>query len=111
MKLPNGRSAVIPIAKITGYLLSESHAVGRAKARFFLGVGYRIEEPEALENDLASIAANEQVSDVVETGHGTKYIVNSVAKTPSGADIRLRTVWIIETGEETPRFVTAYPSK
>ena len=109
MKLPGGHHAVIPIEKISGYLLSESHAVGRAKARFFHGLGYRSDEPDALIDDLATIAASEQISEVVETAHGTKYIVDSVVETPSGANAGIRTVWIIEPGVDAPRFVTAYP--
>ena len=30
-------------------------------------------------------------------------------KTPDGRAPRLRSVWFIETGADTPRFVTAYP--
>lgn len=38
--LPNAEDAYIPWEKLTDYLLSETHAVGKAKARFFRAHGY-----------------------------------------------------------------------
>jgi hypothetical protein len=29
--------------------------------------------------------------------------------TPSGRRPRVRTIWLVETGELAPRFITAYP--
>ena len=81
MKLPNGINAAIPTEKVEQYLLSDVHAVGRAKSRFFRGVGYRHEDPSVLEADLAFIARNEQVSEVIQTRHGTKYVMDGRVNT------------------------------
>ena len=35
MKLPHGADAEVPLAKVSDYLLSAEHPVGRFKARFF----------------------------------------------------------------------------
>ena len=110
MKLPNGINVAIPTEKVEQYLLSDIHAVGRAKARFFRGVGYGQEDPSVLKADLASIARNEQVPEVIQTRHGTKYILDGRVKTPSGSSVRIRTVWIVEPGSDRPRLVTAYPA-
>jgi hypothetical protein len=40
---------------------------------------------------------------------GKRYVVESIMNTPVGRTPVLRSVWFIETGAETPRFVTAYP--
>ena len=109
MKLPDGENALVPIRKVEKYLLSEAHAIGRTKARFFQSVGYQPEEASVLAADLASIARNEQVFDIVETRHGTKYVVDGDLKTPSGSSVRIRTVWIVEARPDRPRLVTAYP--
>jgi len=37
-------------------------------------------------------------------------LIEGVLEAPSGASPRIRTVWILETGETNPRFVTAYPA-
>jgi hypothetical protein len=50
------------------------------------------------------------MQDVVPSPHGIKYIIEGVLEAPSGAAPRIRTVWILETGETDPRFVTAYPA-
>ncbi len=34
---------------------------------------------------------------------------NGPLQTPAGPLVRIRTVWIIETGRTDPRFVTAFP--
>ncbi|WP_370693575.1 DUF6883 domain-containing protein [Nitrospira tepida] len=40
---------------------------------------------------------------------GHKYIVDGVVRTPNGQTALVRTVWIVDTGCDTPRSVTAYP--
>ena len=110
MKLPNGANVLIPMPKVTQYLLSSAHTVGRTKARFFQSVGYQRANPSVLAAGLRTIARMGEVSDIVQTRHGTKYIVNGDLLTPSGSVVRIRTVWIVEAGSEKPRLVTAYPA-
>ena len=40
MKLPHRENAVIPQAKLTGYLLSPAHSSGQYKAAFFQRFGF-----------------------------------------------------------------------
>jgi hypothetical protein len=40
LRLPNKEKAYIPRHKILDYLLSEKHAVGKSKARFFRSLGF-----------------------------------------------------------------------
>lgn len=109
MKLPNRNKAVIPSEKITNYLLSQSHAVGKYKANFFQKIGFKEEDAGELTQSLANIAANHEVSQSVIGLHGTKYIIHGVLQSPTGISARIVTVWIIEQGQENPRFITAYP--
>jgi hypothetical protein len=39
-----------------------------------------------------------------------RYIIDGILITPDGRNPMVRSVWFIETGEITPRFVTAYPA-
>ena len=110
MNLPNSEYAYVPHEKLSQYLLSESHPAGRSKARFFRRMGYPEDAPAILERDLLSIAQREEISKVVESVHGMKYIVDGSVTSPNGAFIHLRTIWIIEEASQTPRFVTAYPA-
>jgi len=52
VKIPNATRAVIEPVKLHGYLLSESHPVGRFKAAFFLRLGYSGKDWQRLEEDL-----------------------------------------------------------
>ncbi len=110
MRLPRNQDAVVPDEKITGYLLSESHPVGKAKARYFRRIGYSEKNVERLREDLIRIAVSSAVSEEVNTLLGIKYIIDGYVISPTGIRARLRTVWIIETGENLPCFVTAYPA-
>jgi len=40
---------------------------------------------------------------------GKKYIIEGFLETPNKTIIKVRTIWVIETKESNPRFVTAYP--
>ena len=61
------------------------------------------------EQGLIHIAQTELVAEVAETIYGEKYVIDGELETPSGDMIHLRTVWIIETGDDIPRLITAYP--
>lgn len=109
MRLPNAEAARIEVEKLEGYLLCETHAIGRSKARYFRGVGFDESSVDLLLRGLLAIAKNEEVVESVSSIHGVKYVVDGVVTAPSGAKVKLRTVWIIDRGHDTPRFVTAYP--
>ncbi|HET6572934.1 MAG TPA: hypothetical protein VFG68_04975 [Fimbriiglobus sp.] len=110
MRLPGAESAVVPVEKLTGYLLSLAHPVGRSKAVFFRALGYDETNAELLTAGLTSIVADNEVAETEATEFGTKYAVEGTLVTPSGVTTSLRTVWILRSGEATPRFVTAYPA-
>lgn len=109
MELPNKFAAYVPIEKITDYLLSNSHAVGKSKVKFFRSVGFGEINVSQFEKNILDIAHTGIVSESKETPFGIKYVVDGALETPSGVIIQLRTIWIVETGEEQPRFITAYP--
>ncbi|MBI4513689.1 MAG: hypothetical protein HY702_06210 [Gemmatimonadetes bacterium] len=100
-------------AILTEYLLSATHPEGRPKAGFFRRVGFGPENADALANALLQLARSEEVAEVaeaVDSPHSTKYTGNGVVETPTGIHVSLRTVWIVDSGRQTPRFVTAYPA-
>jgi hypothetical protein len=43
--VPGCDQAVIDAAKITAYLLCDTHPLGRAKAQFFMRFGFREDQP------------------------------------------------------------------
>ncbi len=109
MQLPDNSNAYVSMSKITDYLISETHAIGKSKAKFFRSLGFDEENVGRFIQGLIRIAQTESVTDVSETAYGKKYVIDGDLETPKGDMIRLRTVWIIETGDFVPRLVTAYP--
>jgi hypothetical protein len=109
MELPNKSRAYVPPEKIRDYLLSETHAVGKSKAGYFRSYGFNNDSANQLQRGLLAIAHAGQVVSAETSPHGTKYIIDGGLETPKGVMIRVRTIWIIEKGQDSPRFITAYP--
>jgi hypothetical protein len=110
VKLPNREIAYIPSGKLGGYLLSKTHVVGRWKATFFGALGFDETNADVLQEGLMVIAHSQEVKEVVASPYGTKYIMDGLLETPVGGQVAVRTVWIVEEGDDRPRFVTAYPA-
>ena len=108
MKLPNRKNAIILKEKLTDYLLSETHATGKFKARFFRSFGFDETNVDVLENSIRKLSKG-AISEESVSSYGTKYAIDGKIDTPSGKSIKVRTVWIIEKGQKRPRFVTVYP--
>ena len=111
MKLPNLERAFVRPEKITRYLLSEDHPVGRHKARFFLGFGFSLSSWRRLETALLQHASQYEVAQVETTPFGVSYAMDGPLLTPDGRHPQVKTVWFVETGQDTPYFVTAHPLK
>ncbi|HNQ95765.1 MAG: hypothetical protein JNJ96_03500 [Anaerolineales bacterium] len=111
MELPNKSKAHVPLEKITEYLLSETHAVGNPKARYFRSYGFDNENAGDLVQGLIAIAQNSPVENSQKSVFGVKYVLDGELETPNGVMIWVRTIWIIENNTEIPRFVTAYPAE
>jgi hypothetical protein len=107
--LPGAERAYVDPAKVRDYLLSPEHPVGRGKARFFAALGFRRAEWPALQTALGQLARDGTVRLGDLTPFGQKYRVGGMLQGPSGRGAAVETVWIILTGEDFPRLVTAYP--
>ena len=110
MKLPNREFAYVPQSKLKDYLLSETHVVGRSKAKFFRMFGFNETNLELLEQGLITIAQTQEVKEEVSSPHGKKYVIDGSLLTPINRSVNVKTVWIIEKGQDKPRFITAHPN-
>lgn len=111
MPVPNPQFALVDRAKLEDYLLSPTHRRGRAKRRFFVGLGYTRANWRRLAADLKSHLSKHPVHRADLTIFGTKYIVRGSLRGPSGSAAIIVSVWIILPSEDFPRFVTAYPGE
>ena len=110
MRLPNAEQAIVPPEKVRDYLLSPGHPIGRAKARFFVALGFRQAEWPVLQAALRA-HAGEGDAEPVPSAYGRKFEVRGMLQGPGGRDAAVVTVWIILAGEEAPRLVTAVPGE
>jgi len=81
LQLPNKANACIPLRKLVEYLLSETHAVGKSKAKFFRSLGFNEATVSELEQGLLEIAQTGQVKERVDSPYGT---MNSPKQKNSG---------------------------
>ena len=109
MNLPNRGKAYVYHRKLTDYLLSESHPIGKWKSKIFRRLGFSEDNVSVLEKEIISIAKSKNVVQSFLSEFGTKYVIDGELKGPNSDSIRIRTIWIIEKGKKAPRFVTAYP--
>ena len=93
------------------YLLNAAHPDNGGKAGFFEALGFSADAPEHLVDALRTVAVTGEAVDRVESSHGEKYVVDGLLAlhTEKGHGRMVRTVWIIERGQDAPRLVTAYP--
>lgn len=109
MKLPNGNKVIISPDKLIDYILSETHATGKFKAKFFRKRGFNETNIHLFEKALSKLAKSQEIADIISSEYGTKYIIDGEINTPSTKVVKVRTIWIIEKGQISPRFVTVYP--
>lgn len=109
VKLPNASNVKVERKKIVEYLLNREHPDNGGKADFFIALGFRRDDWEPLAGSFRRLAIACSVTRRMESVHGKKYIVDGAIETPTGKSPRVRTIWIVESGDTIPRLVTAYP--
>jgi hypothetical protein len=109
VKLPNLERAQVSRAKVVDYLLNTIHPDGQTKARFFLRFGFSIDSWEAMAAALVQHAQEHDVTSVKTSSHGVEYVIEGELHTPDERNPSVRSVWIIDSGDDVPRVVTAYP--
>ena len=113
MKLRNADLATVDRSKIVDYLLNEAHPDNGGKAQFFIALGFSRDQPEVLIKALRDVADHGEVVHRIESPHGEKSVVDGWLSVHTEESRRrsVRTIWIIDAGEDAPRLVTAYPGQ
>ena len=109
MTIPNAANCIVEAEKVRAYLLNLSHPAGKSKAAFFMMMGFRQQDWEVLATALGQMVRNSPVTIRMTSRHGQKYIVDGALVAPTGQLPFIRTVWVVDTGTDRPRLVTAYP--
>lgn len=110
MKLPHIEHAYVPEDKIVRYLLNLEHkGGGKEKAAFFMRFGFTTDRREKLAEALLAHATTHEVVSTTRRSDVTNFVIEGALETPDKRQPLVRTVWTLEVGSDSPRFVTAYP--
>jgi hypothetical protein len=109
--MPDAESAYVEEQKVRGYLLCTDHPDGGAKAAFFMGFGFRVEDWEELSEALLRHARQNELVEAEQTPFGVQYAVEGPLRTPDEQTPVVRSVWERQPEEKGPRLITAYPGK
>lgn len=109
MKLPSVEIAIIVPAKVRDYLLSPEHPVGRSKAAFFASLGFSRANWSQLAEALREHGRANDAIRRTDNRFGKRYEVRGSLAGPNGRRAEIVTIWIILSGDDRPRLVTAYP--
>ena len=109
--MPNSALSFVAREKITDYLLSPTHATGKDKAKFFSGFGFNIMEIDVFRNALIEHSVVRDVESNQTSPFGMKYKLVCEIQTPDQRNPCIVSVWIIDSGTDAPKLITAYPDK
>jgi len=110
-RIPNYERAIIDPVKLQDYALSDTHSIGRFKAVLFQQMGYTRRNWEQFAEDIRTQHLPLDAELGEKTKYGQKYIITGDIKGPGGKVTKLKSIWIILTGEELPRFITIYSGR
>ena len=107
MKLLNGERAIVDLRKLQAYCLNSEHPRGKNKARVFASVGIRESDAEELRARLLEAASNSEARLGVANPYGQRYIID-FDLVRQGRTVRIRSTWIVRTGDDLPRLTSCY---
>lgn len=105
---PNPEAVVVDPVKLTGYLLSLSHAKGSGKAKWFRRIGFDESTRGEFSLELRRMPIDGVLTEIIDSPYGTKYVVEGTLLGPLGGGM-VRSVWQVNRGFTIPRLIAAYP--
>lgn len=108
MKLPSAERAIVEMAKLRDYCLSEKHKRGRNKARVFAAaLGLTAKDAEHLKVTLLDAAQTYDATPTEATAYGQLYMLDFPMSGPV-EQVMVRSSWIIRYEEDFPRLTSCY---
>jgi uncharacterized protein DUF6883 len=107
-RLPNIDGAILEIRKIADYCLNPLHPRGRHKARVFRqALGVEQNDALWLKDAILAALSNADATELELDEQGKRWRVD-VPVARQDRRVVVRTIWIVRTGEQRPRFVTCW---
>ncbi len=108
--LLNAKLATVTNEKISDYLLNPKHPQNGGKNKFFAAFGFTRAESVILKSAIEQHPVDNEINEDENSVYGQKFVVMCHLQTPDGRNPCIVSVWIMDTGTNIPRFVTAYPN-
>jgi uncharacterized protein DUF6883 len=106
--LPNSGRAILDVGKLEDYCLNLDHPRGRHKARLFReSLGLTRDDAQWLRRLILGAIAGSNAIELATDRFGARWRVD-VPVSRHGKSGVVRTIWIVRTGEDVPRFVTCW---
>lgn len=107
--LPNAEKAILTEEKFTGYFLDPNHKVGGNKALVFEKVlGYNKENWSELRSQIQQGLLKYRSTEGLTDQYGKRFEVRMIIKGPTGRYAKVKTGWIVDSGGNCPRIISAY---
>ncbi|MGV0028367.1 DUF6883 domain-containing protein [Phormidesmis priestleyi] len=107
MRMPFG--LIVQDQKLTEYLLVFQEKDD--KSGYLALAGYTLENWQLLKQDILKATEGAEVAQVIFTGWGTRFKVESQWSGINGRSFDIITLWQQDEGSDTIRFITLYPNK
>jgi hypothetical protein len=108
MLLPNVENVYIDDRKLIDYSLSETHPVGKHKARVFKSaLDFSVENFQDLKESILEEILKKEAIITGTNLYGTLYVVDVYIENPPKQAF-VRTSWIVKTNEDFPRLTSCY---
>lgn len=80
-----------------------------ARRSFFEKLGFQRKEWKVLAEAFRTLAGRSEVAQSMKSPHGRKYVIVGRIESSGGKSSLGQTIWIVDSGSEVARLVTAYP--
>lgn len=108
MILLNANRAFIDDRKLMDYCLSESHPIGKHKAKVFKSaLGFSIEHFQQLKDAILQSILKNEANFTESNQYGDLYVVDIEVENPPKKAL-VRTSWIVRFDEDFPRLTSCY---
>lgn len=87
MKIPNNEYSWVADNKITDYLLSETHEIGKHKAEFFKHFGFSLNDIDTFKDSLIQHSIDRDIVETKNSNFGVKYELKCEFRTSAAARI------------------------
>ncbi|HEX3484562.1 MAG TPA: hypothetical protein VHT51_05850 [Micropepsaceae bacterium] len=106
--MPQNERAILDIRKIEDYCLNPAHPRGRHKARVFQeALGIKRSDAKWLRDVLLRAACEAEATELARDAFGTRWS-QDVTVRRQGKFAVVKTIWILRTEGDSPRFVTCW---